>query len=196
MRRGARRPPPRQPPAAVLQLTLTCAHCTHTYALAAPAGTPQTEQAPTSDARTTTAAAAAAPRSRIRDFQEDLRSKRSQQASDDMSGIGKFTIMAPQDRYNARTLVAPEFNMVRGAAGPAGMPLLGAPAFWAGQGCGATRAGADVQPCRRPLAAAVCAAQVGIVLFLSYLGAALFYFYVRWTSTLDIGWVWWVAPRT
>ncbi len=53
--------------------------------------------------------------SRIRDFQEDLRSKRSQQASDDVSGIGKFTIMAPQDRYNARTLVAPEFNMVRGA---------------------------------------------------------------------------------
>ncbi len=31
------------------------------------------------------------------------------------------------------------------------------------------------------------------MLFLSYLAAALFYFYVRWTSTLDIGWVWWVA---
>jgi hypothetical protein len=53
------------------------------------------------------------PCSRIRDFQEDLRSKRSQQASDDMSGIGKLAIMAPADRFNARSLVSPEYNMVR-----------------------------------------------------------------------------------
>ena len=78
----------------------------------------------------------------LRNFEEDLRNKRSHQTDDSSY---KYAVTADRERYSARSIVGKQFNMV------------------------------------------------GIVLFLSYLAAALYYFYVRWTSTLDIGWVWWVA---
>jgi hypothetical protein len=35
---------------------------------------------------------------------------------------------------------------------------------------------------------------MGTMLFVSYMVAAAYYFYVRATKTLDIGYVWWAAP--
>jgi hypothetical protein len=75
----------------------------------------------------------------MRNFEEDLRNKRSHQTDDSQC---KFPIIADKDRFTSKSIVSKQYNMV------------------------------------------------GIILFLSYMAAAVYYFYVRWTSTLDIGWVW------